>query len=310
LASDEEGYSRLVRGDELAHLTRSPEIERSVGTIRIGVSGWSYRHWKGRFYPPGLPVSRQLEFVAARFNTLEINRTFYSLVKPTWFRRLRDHTPSDLQFAVKGSRFITHMKKLSGVEVALANFFASGLLELGEKLGPILWQLPASLALNLSRLEAFFELLPRSHQAMADIASMHTREGVEVVSPQADSPVRHALEIRHPSFLCQEATELAAEFDVSLAASHSARWPYIEEPTTDFIYFRLHGPEALYASSYTEDQLRTWAARVAGWQVSDSALGRPFDVYVYFDNDEQAHAPRNAIRMQELLTPEARRGGL
>jgi uncharacterized protein YecE (DUF72 family) len=310
LAADEGGYSRLVRGDEPADLTRSPEIERSVGTIRIGLSGWSYRHWTDRFYPLGLPASQQLEFVAARFNTLEINRTFYSLVMPTWFRRLRDRTPSDFQFAVKGSRFITHMKKLSGVEVALANFFASGLLELGGKLGPILWQLPASVPLNLSRLETFFQLLPRSHQAMAAVASMHTREGVDVVSPQADSPVRHALEVRHPSFLCQEAIGLAAEFDVSLTASHSSRWPYIEEPTTDFMYFRLHGPGALYASSYTEDQLRTWAARVASWQVSNSALGKPFDVYVYFDNDEQGHAPRNAIRMQELLTREAHFGGL
>ena len=299
-----------MRDDELGDLTRPHGIARSGGTIRIGLSGWSYRHWRDRFYPPGLPARQQLEFVAARFNTLEINRTFYSLVKPTWFRRLRDHTPSDFQFAVKGSRFITHMKKLSGVEVALANFFASGLLELGEKLGPILWQLPASLPLNLARLEAFFRLLPRSHQAIADIASMHTREGVELVSPQADSPVRHALEVRHPSFLSQEATALADEYDVALAASHSSRWPYLEDPTTDFMYFRLHGPQALYASSYTEDQLRTWAARVASWQNSNSALGRPFDVYVYFDNDEQAHAPRNAIRMQELLTPEARRGGL
>jgi uncharacterized protein YecE (DUF72 family) len=276
--------------------------------MRIGLSGWSYRHWRSRFYPEGLPAGRQLEYIAARFNTVEINRTFYSLVKPYWFRRLRDHTPSDFQFAVKGSRFITHMKKLSGVEVALANFFASGLLELGEKLGPILWQLPASFPLDLARLEAFFQLLPRSHQAIADLASMHTRDGIEVVQPHADSLVRHALEIRHPSFLCQEATELAARFDVCLAASHSSRWPYIEERTTDFMYFRLHGPEALYASSYTEDQLRVWAGRLSGWQVSNSAVGKSFDVYIYFDNDEKAHAPRNAMRLQELLTPGEQRG--
>jgi uncharacterized protein YecE (DUF72 family) len=175
-------------------------------------------------------------------------------------------------------------------------------------LGPILWQLPASFPLDLARLEAFFQLLPRSHQAIADLASMHTRDGIEVVQPHADSLVRHALEIRHPSFLCQEATELAARFDVCLAASHSSRWPYIEERTTDFMYFRLHGPEALYASSYTEDQLRVWAGRLSGWQVSNSAVGKSFDVYIYFDNDEKAHAPRNAMRLQELLTPEEQRG--
>jgi uncharacterized protein YecE (DUF72 family) len=278
--------------------------------MRIGLSGWSYRHWRNRFYPEGLPASRQLGYVAARFNTVEINRTFYSLVKPAWFRRLRDHTPSDFQFAVKGSRFITHMKKLSGVEVALANFFASGLLELGEKLGPILWQLPSSFPLNLARLEAFFQLLPRSHQAMADVASIHTRDGIEVLQPQADFLVRHALEIRHPSFLSKEVTELAARFGVCLAASHSSRWPYIEEHTTDFMYFRLHGPEALYASTYSEDQLMTWASRMASWQLANPADEKPLDVYVYFDNDEKAHAPRNAIRLQELLPPEERSGEL
>ena len=276
--------------------------------MRIGLSGWSYRHWRSRFYPEGLPASRQLEYIAARFNTVEINRTFYSLVKPAWFRRLRDHTPSDFQFAVKGSRFITHMKKLSGVEVALANFFASGLLELGERLGPILWQLPATFPLDLARLEAFFQLLPRSHQAIADLADMHNRDGIEVVQPQADSLVRHALEVRHPRCLSKEAMELAARFDVCLAASHSSRWPYIEQPTTDFMYFRLHGPEALYASSYTEDQLRAWAGRLSSWQVSDAVVGKSFDVYIYFDNDEKAHAPRNAMRLQELLTPKEQRG--
>ncbi len=276
---------------------------RALGEIRIGLSGWSYRHWRNSFYPAGLPAGQELAFVSARFNTVEINRTFYSLVPPNWFRRLEDVTPANFQFAVKGSRFITHMKKLSGVEVPLANFFASGMLELGDKLGPILWQLPANLPVDLGRLEAFFQLLPRSHPAIVDVASFHTRDGIEVGEPRSDSPVRHVLEIRNPSFSAAGLKELASEFEVGLAASHSSRWPYLEQDTTDFMYFRLHGPEALYGSSYADDQLQGWAERFAHWQASKSSSGRSFDVYVYFDNDGYGHAPRNAMRLQELMNP-------
>jgi uncharacterized protein YecE (DUF72 family) len=250
-----------------------------------------------------LPAGQELAFLAARFNTVEINRTFYSLVPPNWFRRLDDVTPANFQFAVKGSRFITHMKKLSGVDVALANFFASGMLELGDKLGPILWQLPANLPIDLSRLEAFFQLLPRSHASIVDVASFHTRPGVEIGEPRSASPVRHVLEIRTPSFSAAGLRELASEFGVGLAASHSSRWPYFEEATTDFMYFRLHGPDALYGSCYSDEQLRDWADRVVRWQSSESAPGVPLDVYVYFDNDGYGHAPRNALRLQELLGP-------
>jgi uncharacterized protein YecE (DUF72 family) len=242
-----------------------------------------------------------LEFVAARFNTVEINRTFYSLVKPLWFRRLSEQTPSDFQFAVKGSRFITHMKKLSGVEVPLANFLASGLLALGDKLGPILWQLPANFPFDLGRLEAFFHLLPRSHQAIAEIAALHTREGIETVAPVSDAAVRHVLEIRNPRLPHEELRALATKAEVCLAASHSSRWPYLEEATTDFMYFRLHGPKALYGSSYSDEELQGWADRVARWHGPESTRGVPHDVYLYFDNDGYGHAPRNALRLHELL---------
>lgn len=271
--------------------------------IRIGLSGWSYRHWRDRFYPAGLAASKQLEFVATQFNSLEINRTFYSLVKPAWFRQLDEQTPSDFQFAVKGSRFITHMKKLSGVEVPLANFLASGLLALGHKLGPILWQLPANFPPDLGRLEAFLHLLPRSHQAIAEIASLHTRDGIEAVAPHSDAAVRHVLEIRNRSFPIGELRELVTKSEVCLAASHASRWPYLEEDTTDFMYFRLHGPDALYGSSYSDEQLQGWADRIARWRASRSTPDAPFDIYVYFDNDGYGYAPRNAMRLQELLDP-------
>jgi uncharacterized protein YecE (DUF72 family) len=189
------------------------------------------------------------------------------------------------------------MKKLSDVEVPLANFLASGLLALGDKLGPILWQLPANFPLDLGRLEAFLHLLPRSHQAIAEIATLHTREGIETVVPVSDSAVRHVLEIRNPRFPDEELREMATKADVCLAASHSSRWPYLEEETSDFMYFRLHGPNALYGSSYSEDQLQDWADRIARWHGQESTQ----DVYVYFDNDGSGHAPRNALRLQKLL---------
>ena len=283
-----------MRLDELTH-------RPAVGDIRIGLSGWSYRHWRDRFYPAGLQASKELEFVASRFNTVEINRTFYSLVKPAWFRRLNEQTSSDFRFAVKGSRFITHMKKLSEIEVPLANFLASGLLALGDKLGPILWQLPARFPTDLGRLEAFLQLLPRSHQAIAELASCNTRDGIETVAPRSRAAVRHVLEIRNSNFPIEELRELATKSEVCLAASHSSRWPYLEEDTTDFMYFRLHGPSALYGSSYSDEQLQGWADRIARWQASSRA-NTPLDVYVYFDNDGYGYAPSNAMRLRDLLS--------
>jgi uncharacterized protein YecE (DUF72 family) len=246
-----------------------------------------------------MPAAEQLEFVAKRFNTVEINRTFYSLVKPAWFRRLREQTPEGFQFAVKGSRFISHMKKLSGVEVPLANFFASGLLELGAKLGPILWQLPANFPPDNQRLRSFFETLPRTHSELSDLASTATREEIDLVRSSSPLPLRYALEVRSEDLFTDEVRELATEFGVSLAVSHSSRWPSIETNTTDFMYFRLHGPKALYASSYSEEELAGWARRVDYWR---TLPGRAQDVYVFFDNDGRAYAPRNAARLLEVVS--------
>lgn len=143
------------------------------GKVRIGLSGWTYKGWRGVFYPPKLPQRRELEFAAERFSSIEINGTFYGLQKPDAFARWRDATPDDFVFAIKGSRFITHMLKLKDVRQALSNFLASGLLRLGPKLGPILWQFPPQMRFNPERFEAFLAMLPKDTEAAAALAREH-----------------------------------------------------------------------------------------------------------------------------------------
>jgi uncharacterized protein YecE (DUF72 family) len=267
------------------------------GKIRVGLSGWSYRHWRSAFYPGDLPAREQFSFVAEHFDSVEINRSFYSLVNPGWYRTLYERSPEQFSFAVKGSRFITHMKKLRGTEIALANFVASGILELGEKLGPLLWQLPANFPARPGRLQEFFEILPHSHESAAKLASKHQLQGREVsTEPRYEGPIQHALEIRNAELLTDDVLAVAREKQICLVASHSSRWPYLEIPSTDFMYLRLHGPRQLYASSYTEGELRNWAERVVAWQRSG------WNVFVYFDNDGSGYAPTNALRLLELLT--------
>src|SRR5690606_12760184 len=172
------------------------------GDIRIGVSGWTYAGWRGQFYPPGLPRRRELAYAAAHFNALEINGTFYGMQRPAAFLAWAAAVPDDFVFAVKGSRYITHMLKLRGIEAALANFFASGPLALGEKLGPLLWQFPPMLPFDSARFEAFFRLLPRDTLQAARLAERHDHrlKAPPFLDPGPGRPVRHAVEIRHEIF--------------------------------------------------------------------------------------------------------------
>ncbi len=285
-----------------------------MGKIRIGVSGWDYSGWQGGFYPESLPRSRRLGYVAECFDTVEANGTFYSLLTPSTFRRWRDSVPSDFVFALKGSRFITHNKKLSDVEGALANFFASGILELDTALGPILWQLSEHLHFDPARIGGFLELLPHDTQAASALARHHDDRIDDVSYGSGENHrVRHVLEVRHRSFLDAEMVRLARDNGVALAFSHSSRWPYLEEITAGFVYLRLHGPGELYASPYGDESLRRWAERLSLWQqaeepddarrITDRVPPRRSsrDVYVSFDNDEGGHAPREAARLSELL---------
>src|ERR671917_1029596 len=171
-----------------------------MASVRIGLSGWRYAGWRGRFYPRGLAQRRELEHVASLFPTVELNGSFYSLQRPSSFRSWRDQTPPGFTFAVKGAQFITHMKRLRDVRTPLANFFASGVLALGEGLGPVLWQLPARAPLDLDTLAAFFELLPTTTADAARLALEHDDRLKEEAwtAIDADRPIAHALEVRHP----------------------------------------------------------------------------------------------------------------
>ncbi len=286
-----------------------------VAKIYVGISGWRYAMWRGVFYPKGLAQRRELAFAARHFGSIEINGSFYSLQRPDSYRRWASETPDDFVFALKGSRFITHMKKLRDVEVALSNFFASGVLCLGKKLGPILWQFPQTLGFNDSRFADFFELLPRNLHAAAELARHHDGRlaGRAHVEPEQQAVLRHAVEVRNQSFQCAEFIELLRRHGVALVVADTAkRWPYFEDVTADFVYVRLHGDTELYKSGYSAQAIGDWAARVRSWQrggqPDDAVLvaeapqeRRARDVYVYFDNDVKVHAPFDALSLARAL---------
>lgn len=270
--------------------------------VRIGTSGWSYPHWRRRFYPPGLPQRAELEYLAQRLDSVEINASFYRLQRPSAYRGWAAQTPDDFVFAVKGSRFLTHLKQLREPRQGLANFLASGLLALGGKLGPILWQLPASIEFDRTRLDGFLAELPRSTAAASALARRHDerlgdRSGDRVVlESDGDRPMIHVLEPRHASFRAPVALDLLREHGVGLVQSDGAgRWPLLRAVTSDVVYIRLHGHQQLYASGYDRRALRRWATRIRAWADDGRA------VYVYFDNDGSAHAPADAVTLRDLL---------
>jgi len=269
-----------------------------MAAARVGISGWTYPPWRGVFFPKGLPQKRELEFAAGRLSSIEINGSFYALQKPASYRSWYAATPEDFVFSIKGGRFITHMKKLRDVDAALANFFASGVLALREKLGPILWQLPPTLAYEPDRLRDFFAQLPRSTGEAAYLARRHDERMKDRSFTDAvvDLPVRHALEVRHDSYKTSAFIELLRDHQVAVVVADTAgKWPMITETTADFVYVRLHGDQELYTSGYTPPALALWAGRVRQW------LGGGRDVYVYFDNDVKVRAPFDAMSLQALL---------
>lgn len=273
------------------------------GLAFIGVSGWRYPSWRGDFYPPGLVQRRELAFVGEQLTSVEINGSFYSLQRPESYRRWRAQVPPEMPFAVKGSRYLTHMLRLRGGEQGLANFFASGVLALGSQLGPILWQLPARQSFEPEVVEQFLASLPRSTAAALELARRHDErlDGRAWLEIESDRPLRYALEPRSADFGSPEALALLRRFDVSLVIADTAGiWPRFDELTTDFVYVRLHGSHELYRSDYTDDELRGWAQRIREW-TSGTVDGLPRDVFVYFDNDARGFAPHDARRLRLLL---------
>jgi uncharacterized protein YecE (DUF72 family) len=279
------------------------------GRIRIGISGWRYRGWRGVFYPPGLPQRSELAYAAERFPAIEINGTFYSLQRPEYFSAWAAAVPDDFEFALKGSRFVTHNKKLKDTAAPLANFFAQGVLNLGRKLGPFLWQLPPRLRFDAERLEAFFESLPRDTDAAARLARRHDERvaGRAALQPKADLHLRHAVEIRHASFVDADFVALLRRQNVALVCADSVAWPRRMDVTSDFVYCRLHGSDVLYASGYDDAALDRWAARALAWAGgggpadAERIVEKPGprrkrrDVYVFFDNDAKVRAPVDAL---------------
>jgi uncharacterized protein YecE (DUF72 family) len=285
------------------------------GQVRIGISGWRYAGWRGSFYPKELRQRDELSYASRHFDTIEINGTHYSLQRPEFFARWYDETPGDFVFAIKGSRFITHLKQLRDIETPLANFFASGVLRLEEKLGPFLWQFSPRFRFDAERFERFLGLLPRDSAAAAGLAEHHDHrlKGRAWTKTERTRPLRHAVEIRHPSFLDLAFVRLLRRHNVGLVFADTVDWPYAEDVTADFLYLRLHGSEELYVSGYDDDALDNWAARIRGWrqgfepndaQLIDTAA-RPHrharDVYVYFDNDAKVRAPFDAQSLRKRL---------
>jgi uncharacterized protein YecE (DUF72 family) len=261
--------------------------------VRIGISGWRYPTWRDVFYPPDLPQHRELEYASRALRTIEINGSFYSLQRPSSYLSWRDATPEDFVFAVKGGRFITHNKKLLDCAAPLANFFASGVLALQEKLGPVLWQTPPQLAFHADRFEEFFALLPRTTAAAAEMARGHDarlKHGAWF-DVRVDRPIRYALEVRHETFDDPAFLRLLRKANVALCIADTAgKWPELDAVTADLVYVRLHGKTRLYASGYSGAELDRYAARIRAWR-------RTRDVFVYFDNDVKVRAPFDAMNL-------------
>jgi uncharacterized protein YecE (DUF72 family) len=284
-----------------------------AGTVRVGIAGWTYAPWRGVFYPKGLPQKRELEYATSQFNSLEINGTFYGMQRPDAFADWADRAPDAFMFAVKAPRFITHIRRLSEAETPLANFIASGLLRLGPKLGPVLWQFPPSFRFDAERIERFLKLLPHDTEAAARYGTKHDDRLKAPAWLKVDSarPMRHAFEIRNETFRTPAFTDLLCKYDVALVCADTVEWPRLMDLTSDFVYCRLHGSEELYASGYDDKSLDQWATRVVTWakggepedaeRVGGNGRKHKRDVFVYFDNDTKVRAPVDAKALTERV---------
>jgi uncharacterized protein YecE (DUF72 family) len=237
--------------------------------VRIGTSGYHYKHWVGPFYPPKTPPSKMLEYYVRHFDTLELNNSFYRLPTVAAFEAWRDATRKNFVFAVKASRFITHNKKLKDPENALDNFLPRA-EHLGRKLGPVLFQLPPKWRVNLERLEGLLQILPREH--------------------------RYAFEFRETSWMTPDVNRLLRRYNAAFCIYELAGYHSLFNLTADFTYVRLHGPGAgKYQGSYSRAQLRGWATRIEEWTSKLKAI------YVYFDNDQAGYAAQNALELKQLV---------
>ena len=280
-------------------MTRRSAAPARSGRIRVGISGYDYAPWRGAFYPRDLPRRGWLRYAGQAFDSIELNGTFYSLKSPATFERWAGEVPAPpFVFAIKGSRFITHNRKLRNADRALANVLASGVFALGRRTGPFLWQLPATYGFDAERLDAFMRELPRDSRQASEIAARHDRRLRRGALTESTVQVRyrHAFEVRHPSYFTEEFYSLLRAHRMAFVVADTAgKFPIAYEVTAPFVYVRLHGSTELYVSGYSDDELDAWAKRVHEWAV------RGLDVYVYFDNDAKVHAPHDARRLRARL---------
>jgi uncharacterized protein YecE (DUF72 family) len=241
-----------------------------MSELRVGTSGWRYKHWKGRFYPKDLPTAKWLEYYARHFDTVELNNPFYRQPEKKTFEKWRRSVPDDFVYAVKLNRFITHVKRLNIGRESVERSYGT-MAGLGPKLAVVLVQLPPRMKFDEERAERFFRMVA------------HRRR-------------RHAIEPRDASWFTDDALAFLRRRNVALVVGETPHWPTHLAVTADFVYVRFHGPGRRYASNYDDDALREWSGRIKGWR----AEGR--DVFAYFNNDEMGYAPKNALRLRELAT--------
>ena len=249
--------------------TKRTKPEPPRGRIFVGIGGLTYEPWRGLFYPEGLTHKRELEYASRKLTSIEINGTFYSTFKPESWRKWRDETPEGFVFSVKGSRYVTNRKELATATESVARYVGQGLAELGARLGPVTWQLAETKKFDPEDIDAFFKLLPREVGGL---------------------PLRHALEVRHPSFQDPRFHELARRHQMAITFAHSDKFPEIEEPTAGFTYARLMGCREEEPTGYAAAELDRWAERAKGWAERG-------DAFIYFISGAKQRAPAAAMAL-------------
>jgi uncharacterized protein YecE (DUF72 family) len=262
-----------------------------AGTIRVGVGGWTYEPWRGLFYPDGLSQKRELEYASRKLTTIEINGTYYGSQKPATFAKWRDETPDGFVFSVKAPRFATNRKVLADAGGTIARFFASGVTELKDKLGPVNWQLMPTKTFDPADFEGFLKLLPREAE---------------------DRVLRHAVEVRHDSFRSPDFIGLAREHGVAVVIAGDSTYPQIADATAPFAYVRIMGTQAKEKLGYSDSALKLWVSRAQAWAAGAApkgleyvtpqpAAGKPRDVYLYVISGHKEHNPAAAMSLIRRL---------
>lgn len=270
-----------------------------MGKPYIGVSGWTFPGWRGKFYPKGLKQKDELAFASEKLTSIEINGTFHSLQRPSSFKSWYQQAPSDFVFSVKGGQYVTHIRRLKDIVGPLTFFFGSGIFELKEKLGPILWQFPPNMILKDDRFERFVKMLPKTigearHFAAAQKDRLRYPEQIE---EGYDAPLRYAFELRHKSFFNKDFYGLLREHQIALVHAHdSEKAPLTDTLTTDFAYLRMHGEGKAFKKGYTKPLLAPLIKEIKDWLHSKSKAA-PRKVFVYFNSDAKVYAPASALTL-------------